>query len=137
VDLTDRATYRHWSQDKVRWGDQDGSRHINNVAYAGYLENARAEMMIERVMPHREKGHGFVVRRVTIEYLGVGNYPGRVDVGTAVTDVGESSFTVVQAVFVGDECLATGETVQVQIHEGRRAPISEALRAVLDAERPG
>jgi hypothetical protein len=55
VDLTDRALYGHWSRDKVRWGDQDGMRHINNVAYAGYLENARTELIIERVIAKRPR----------------------------------------------------------------------------------
>ncbi len=136
MDLTDRATYTHWSSDKVRWGDQDGARHINNVAYAEYLENARAEMIIERVIPHKAKGDNFTVRRVVIEYLGMGTYPGRIEVGTCVVDLGEASFTVGQGVFMGDQCLATGETVHVHHRKGEKVPLSEELRAVLTAEQP-
>jgi acyl-CoA thioester hydrolase len=137
VELSDRSTYRHWSRDKVRWGDQDGARHINNVAYAEYLENARAELIIEKVLPHKAKGDSFVVRRVTIEYLGMGRYPGEVEVGTCVVDVGESSFTLGQGIFMGDQCLATGETVHVHHDHGERVPLSDALRAAIEAELPG
>jgi acyl-CoA thioester hydrolase len=136
VDLTDRALYGHWSRDKVRWGDQDGMRHINNVAYAGYLENARTELIIERVIAHKAKGDNFTVRRVAIEYLGSGTYPGQVEIGTTVVDIGESSFTVGQGVFMGEQCLATGETVHVQHRKGERVPLSDGLRAALEGERP-
>jgi acyl-CoA thioester hydrolase len=136
VDLTDRALYGHWSRDKVRWGDQDGARHINNVAYAEYLENARLELILDRVIAHKAKGDNFTVRRVAIEYLGTGAYPGRIEVGTAIIEVGESSFTVGQGIFMDDRCLATGETVHVHLRQGERLPLSDELRAVLEGERP-
>lgn len=135
MDLTDRSVYDHWSADKVRWGDQDGARHINNVAYAEYLENARAELIIERLIAHKATGDNFTVRRVAIEYLGMGSYPGRVEIGSCVTEVGEASFTVGQGVFMGNRCLATGETVHVHHRKGRRVPLSDGLRAALEAER--
>ena len=137
VDLTDRATYTHWSGDKVRWGDQDGSRHINNVAYAAYFEDARTELIVERIVAHKEAGTNFLVRRVAIEYLGSGTYPGRVDVGSCILDIGTSSFTIGQAVFMGDRCLATGETVHVHHRKGEPLPLTDGLRDALEAELPG
>lgn len=136
-DLADRSIYGHWSRDKVRWGDQDGARHINNVAHAEYLENARAELIIDRLLVHKAKGDNFTVRRVTIEYLAMGAYPGEVEVGSCVTDVGESSFTVGQAVFMGTRCLATGQTVHVHHRKGERVPLTDVLRTALEAEQPG
>lgn len=137
MDLTDRATFTHWSTDKVRWGDQDGARHINNVAYAGYLENARLELIIERVLPHKAKGDNFTVRRVTIDYRTPGSYPGAVEVGSRVVEVGQTSFTVGHGVFMGDQCLATGETVHVHHRKGEPIPLSTELRAALEADRSG
>jgi acyl-CoA thioester hydrolase len=135
VDLTDRAIYGHWSRDKVRWGDQDGARHINNVAYAGYLEDARLELLLERVIAHKAEGDNFTVRRVTIDYLSTAAYPGRIEVGTTVIDIGQSSFTVGQGVFMGDRCLATGETVHVHLRNGEPVPLTDGLRTVLEGER--
>lgn len=134
VELTERATYGHWSREKVRWGDQDGARHINNVAYAGYLEDARLELLLERVLPHKAPGDNFIVRRVAIDYRGTASYPAQLDIGSRVIAVGESSFTTGQGVFLDDQCLATGETVHVHLTKGTPTPLTEVLRTVLDGE---
>ncbi len=136
MELTERSTYGHWSREKVRWGDQDGARHINNVAYAGYLEDARLELLLERVIPHKAKGDNFIVRRVAIDYLGTASYPAELDVGSCVVAVGDSSFTVGQGVFLDDQCLATGETVHVHLRKGTPIPLTDGLRTVLEAELP-
>jgi len=136
VELTERATYGHWSREKVRWGDQDGARHINNVAYATYFEDARLSLLLDRVIPHKAKGDNFIVRRVAIDYLGTASYPAEIDVGSCVTAVGDSSFTIGQGVFLADQCLATGETVHVHLTKGVPAPLTEALRSVLESELP-
>lgn len=136
VELTERSTYGHWSREKVRWGDQDGARHINNVAYATYLEDARLELLLERVIPHKAKGDNFIVRRVVIDYLGTASYPAEIDIGSCVVAVGESSFTIGQGVFLGDQCLATGETVHVHLTQGAPSPLTDVLRTVLEGELP-
>jgi acyl-CoA thioester hydrolase len=38
--LQDRSIYPHWCSDTVRFSDQDGAGHINNVALCAYLETA-------------------------------------------------------------------------------------------------
>jgi acyl-CoA thioester hydrolase len=137
VELTERATFAYWSRENVRWGDQDGARHINNVAYATYFEDARLDLMLAKVIPHTESGDTFIVRRVAIEYLGTASYPNDLEIGSCVIDIGSSSFTIGQGVFLGDRCLATGETVTVHLRERKPFPLTEVLRGVLDAERPG
>ena len=136
VELTERSTYGHWSREKVRWGDQDGARHINNVAYAGYFEDARLELLLDRVISHKAKGATFIVRRVAIDYLGTASSPAQLDVGSCVLSVGESSFTIGQGVFLGAQCLATGETVHVHLTKGAPSPLTDVLRSVLEAELP-
>jgi acyl-CoA thioester hydrolase len=136
VELTERSTYGHWSREKVRWGDQDGARHINNVAYAGYFEDARLELLLERVIPHKAKGDNFIVRRVAIDYLGTASYPAQIDVGSCVIAVGASSFTIGQGVFRDDQCLATAETVHVHLTKGAPSLLTDVLRTVLEGELP-
>ena len=135
-ELSDRGTFAHWSTDKVRWGDQDGARHVNNVAYAEYLENARGEFTIEHLLAHKAKGDNFNVRAVHIEYHGMAEYPGTVEVGTCVVDVGRSSFRLGHGVFVGDECVVTAETVQVHHAKGAPKPLTDALRQALEDLQP-
>jgi acyl-CoA thioester hydrolase len=135
-ELTERATHRHWSTDKVRWRDQDGARHVNNVAYAEYLENARAEFAIEHLLPCKAKGDNFTVRAVHIEYHGMADYPGTVEVGTCVVEIGNSSFRLGHGVFVDGHCVVTAETVEVHHSAARAKPLSDELRAVLESLRP-
>jgi acyl-CoA thioester hydrolase len=137
VELTERATFSYWSRENVRWGDQDGARHINNVAYATYFEDARLDLMLARVIPHKAPGDNFIVRRVAIDYLGTASYPAELDIGSCVVEVGSSSFTIGQGVFLDDRCLASGETVTVHLRERRPFPLTDVLRDVLEAERPG
>ena len=136
MDLTERETFPHWSRDKVRWRDQDGSRHVNNVAYAEYLENARAEFAIDHLLAHREKGDSFTVRAVHIEYHAMADYPGTVEVGTCVIDLGHSSFRLGHGIFVDGHCVVTGESVEVYHSRARAKPLTDALRATLEALRP-
>lgn len=35
---------RHRTELQIRWGDMDAYRHVNNVAYAAYVQEARARM---------------------------------------------------------------------------------------------
>lgn len=35
---------RHRTELQLRWGDMDAYRHVNNVAYAAYVQEARARM---------------------------------------------------------------------------------------------
>lgn len=137
VELTDRGIYTFWSRERVRWGDQDGARHINNVAYATYFEDARLDLLLAKVIPHKGKGDNFIVRKVTIEYLGTAAYPNELEIGSCIVDIGTKAFTVGQGVFLGDRCLATGETVHVHLRNREPHALTDELRVVLDAERPG
>jgi len=73
---------------------------------------------------------------VAIDYLGTASYPAQLDVGSCVLSVGESSFTIGQGVFLGAQCLATGETVHVHLTKGAPSPLTDVLRSVLDGELP-
>jgi acyl-CoA thioester hydrolase len=62
---------KHRAEIQVRWGDQDAYQHVNNVAYAAYLQEARAEMLAAagvRASAHARHGT-FVVARLKVQYL--------------------------------------------------------------------
>ena len=53
----------------LRWGDMDVFEHINNVAYVGYLEDARVSLLANAgFAPELDGIRQFVVRH-EIEYL--------------------------------------------------------------------
>lgn len=62
---------KHRTELQVRWGDMDTYEHVNNVAYAVYLQEARAELLAAAgVRATASARHGtFVVARLKIEYL--------------------------------------------------------------------
>jgi acyl-CoA thioester hydrolase len=62
---------KHRTEIQVRWGDMDAYRHVNNVAYAAYLQEARAELLAAagvRASAHARHGT-FVVARLKVTYL--------------------------------------------------------------------
>jgi acyl-CoA thioester hydrolase len=62
---------RHRTEVQVRWGDMDAYQHVNNVAYAAYLQEARAELLAAagvRASAHARHGT-FVVARLKVTYL--------------------------------------------------------------------
>ena len=41
IDLTDRASYRVWTRDTIRYSDLDPNDHVNNGAINAYFEDGR------------------------------------------------------------------------------------------------
>jgi acyl-CoA thioester hydrolase len=48
------------------------------------------------------------------------HWPGTVEIGTAVAEIGRSSYTLLQAVFHAGDCAATGRATMVLIDQGTR-----------------
>jgi acyl-CoA thioester hydrolase len=134
-DVTRRETYRVWGIETVRFSDTDAIGHVNNVSFAAYLETgrttfARACGMTVGLQPH---GQHFVLARVEIDYRVEVHWPAVLDLGSAVVRLGTSSITLIQGVFIGDLCVATGREVLVMLDTatGRPTPLPEELRARL------
>ena len=112
VDLTNRDSFRHWTPVTIRFSDQDPLQHVNNVAYAAYFEAARTMFL------------GGLLNANTVE------------VGTRVSKLGTKSITTGYGCFVGDECVATSESVNVFFStvERKSVAIPDAVRAKLEAD---
>ncbi|WP_419897263.1 acyl-CoA thioesterase [Roseomonas sp. USHLN139] len=133
--LLRRASYHLWAQDRVRFGDTDRLGHVNNAKYATYFETARVELM-EQVLAGPDSY--FVIARIAIDFRAELRDLGPIDIGTAVTGIGRTSFTTGQAVFQGELCAATAEGVVVLVEAATRRPmpLPEALRRQLEALAP-
>lgn len=61
---------RHVYQATLRWSDMDAYRHINNVQYLRYLEEARVDMMFTLGQREGAKtlSEGVVISRHEIDY---------------------------------------------------------------------
>ncbi len=112
-DLTRRDTFEDFTSVTIRFSDQDSMGHVNNVAIAQYVEAART-MLIQRLLDRfGHPGLDFILARVVIDYKRELHYPGTVDVGARLIRLGSKSLTSGYGVFLGDECVATAESVNV------------------------
>jgi acyl-CoA thioester hydrolase len=128
---TDPDVYTHWITDTVRFSDQDAIGHINNVAFAAYVESGR--VAFGRVMRDSEEAdQDFILAHLSIDYLAQGHYPGEVRIGTRLVRIGRSSLTVGHGLFKDGVCIATAEGVLVHLRDGRSTPIPDDLRTRLE-----
>ena len=111
----------------VRWGDMDAFRHVNNAAYATYVEEARlrwfetieGEWHNDEISPILAAQH--INYRVPIEW------PAEVLVQLGLARVGNSSFTMgFRIVDRGDpsRLYADGDTVLVWVDRGSGKPVA-------------
>ena len=56
-------------------------------------------------------GAAFVIARLELDFLSEINWPGEVEIGTAVTEVGRSSFKLFQTVFQDDADRSPGRSL--------------------------
>jgi acyl-CoA thioester hydrolase len=112
--------YPFWTYDKLRYSDTDRQGHINNAVYATFLETGRVELLYNPVDPLQSQGCMFVIVSLQLDLQGEITYPGRVDIGTRVANVGRSSVTFEQGLFQNGQCVATASTVIVQMNENTR-----------------
>ncbi|SAL44570.1 thioesterase [Caballeronia cordobensis] len=127
--------FRFWTEEKLRNADTDQFRHVNNASIATLFEAARMEIFAPPQIHALMNGANLAVVRLLIEFDAELHFPGRVRVGSAVVEVGNTSFKVRQGLFderQGTGC-ATAEAVCVLLHgeTGRSYPIAPELRAYL------
>lgn len=119
--LRDRARHRYWVSERVRWSDTDQVGHVNNLSITNYCEIGRVSFLQPWLMPDAPVRALFLIVRMTTNFLGEVHWPATVDVGTGVLEIGRSSVRVVHAVFDGERCVATADSVLVHIDEATRA----------------
>ncbi len=118
------------SHDKLRYSDLDRQGHVNNAVFSTLLETGRVEFLFSGKEPLVDEGCAFVIANLNLAFRGEITWPGQVDVGTRVVAVGKSSVTMEQGVFQNQVCVATAQSVIVQMNgQTRRSqPFSEAAR---------
>ncbi len=125
----------------VAWGDMDAFQHVNNVAYARWIETARVAYFtrLGLMNPLRADGIGPILARLSIDYGRALTYPDTVRVQATVRSIGKSSLTMGYRLWSAAQQaeVASGEDVVVVFHyqEQRKATVDEQLRrAIHDLE---
>jgi acyl-CoA thioester hydrolase len=128
------ASYPTHTEMQTRFQDLDVNGHLNNVAFASLFENGRV-LVNRAVRPwaDRPKNERTMVAAVEINYLREGNFPDPVLMCSGVGRVGNSSWTIEQAMFQNGLCIATCDTVVVCRTDGEGKPLRAELRAELES----
>src|SRR5436853_7531266 len=114
------------TRDIIRFGDLDPQGHVNNTVFATFFETGRVTFLREPGNALSPPGTTSVLARLDINFLKELHWPGEVDIGTGIVEIGRSSFTFLQAIFHEGLCAATARATMVMIdaktRHSRRLP---------------
>ena len=115
----------------LRYVETDGLGRVDSTTLPALLESGRVELLERR--PWQCATANFVISRLEIDYFAEVLWPGTVEIGTSVREIGCSLVAVSQAVFQSGRLVATAQTVFAYVDNGTREPIPlpEAARAEL------
>ena len=109
------ADYPHRVTDIIRYADLDPQGHVNNAVFATYFETGRVALFREPDLGIGVSNATFVLVRQEIDFLSELRWPGGVEIGTGLAELGRSSFTVAQVIFNGEVCAAAGRATLVML----------------------
>ena len=84
---------------KTRWRDLDAFQHINNAAYASYIETARVEMFKNWKIEGSNSGKSIIMASLKINYLKQLKHPSDITIGQRISRIGKTSFDIESVVF--------------------------------------
>jgi len=126
--------------ERVRFGDLDAMRHLNNVVFLRYFETARITYLRQLAPEHDPAmgggAFGLIFAECHIAYRSPVLFDEEVAIGCAIADVRRSSFKVTFEMHVGDRLAADGYGVLVgfDYDAQRAARLPERLKARLEVE---
>ncbi|WP_144776359.1 acyl-CoA thioesterase [Marinobacter maritimus] len=112
--------------DKLRYADTDRQGHVNNAVFSTFLETGRVELIYDSEAPLASSDTSFVIVNINLQLRAEIHWPGTVDIGSAVTRVGNSSIQLHQGIFQNGVCCATAESVIVCIDNNTQKPTTLA-----------
>lgn len=118
---------------QVRWRDLDAFGHVNNAAFASYLEVARTEVWSRLFGGRSAMEIPFFVHRLEIEYRRPVTLDDEVTVWLRVGELRGASFFFEYVVAAGTEVAAVASTrlACVDNRTGRPVRMNDDLRATL------
>ena len=120
----DSAAYPVILESDTRFQDLDVNGHLNNVAFAALFENARVQLHRKaRPWGERPENERTMVASVEINYLREGSFPAPVTIASGIGRVGNSSWTVIQAMFQKGLCIGTCDSVIVCRTDNEAKPL--------------
>ncbi|WP_237724746.1 acyl-CoA thioesterase [Deinococcus alpinitundrae] len=113
---------------QLRFSDTDQMGHINNAAYAMFLETARLDLTASLGLPELK----VVLARLELDYRREVKLGQRVQILTVVTHLGTSSWSYASRLLADGAVALEARSVQVQVGPDMRPqPLGPALRSAL------
>lgn len=122
-----RADFRHWRTVTTRWADNDAYGHVNNTVYYQWFDSVVNAWLVDRGLLDIAAGDPIaLVVETRCAYFAPLSFPGDVDVGLAVAELGRSSVRYRIGVFApgAEQAAAAGEFVHVAVSRAERRPVS-------------
>ncbi len=132
----------------VVWGDMDSFKHVNNVVYFRFFENARLEYFrrLDWDSIQAASGIGPILHSTQARFRLPLTYPDTIRIGARVKEFGADRFTLEHRILsqrlgaIATE--GTGTVVAFDYLKGQKATVPEELRRRIEAleasaSRPG
>ena len=121
-----RADFRDWQTFTTRWADNDAYGHVNNTVYYQWFDSAVNAWLVARGLLDIAAGDPIaLVVETRCAYFASLSFPGEVEVGLALAELGRSSVRYRIGIFApGSEvAAAAGEFVHVAVSRAERRPV--------------
>ena len=118
----------------VAWGDMDSYRHVNNVVYFRYFENARLEYFrrLDWFVYEKETGIGPILASTQCRFRRALTYPDTIRIGARAVNLEADRFTFDYRLVSKNlgTIAADGQGVIVTYHyaRGEKVPMPDELR---------
>jgi acyl-CoA thioester hydrolase len=121
-----RADFARWRTITLRWADNDAYGHVNNTVYYAWFDSAVNAMLVDEGLLDITGGDPIaLVVGTSCDYFAPLSFPGEVEVGLAVAELGRSSVRYRLGVFAPgtQEAAASGSFTHVAVSRWDRRPV--------------
>ncbi|GAA4010146.1 thioesterase family protein [Sphingomonas humi] len=131
-----RAAFRRWHDLTLRWADNDAYGHVNNTVYYQWFDSAVNDFLVSEGLLDIVAGDPIcLVVGTSCNYFAPLSFPGDVEVGLKVAELGRSSVRYDVGVFAkgAEEAAAAGTFIHVAVSRAERRPVPwpDTWKAVL------
>ena len=128
-------SWAHTHVERVRFGDLDAMKHLNNVVFLRYFETARINYLNHLMDSHDPVnrgagGFGLIFASCKIDYRSPAHFDEEVAIRVRPAEVGTKSLTLEFEMAVGERLIAEGHGVLVgyDYEAGRTVELPDELR---------
>ena len=127
-EVKNRTQYHFLLPIQTRWADNDIYGHVNNVTYYSYFDTAANALLIQHAAfdIHNSPIIGLVVNS-SCDFLEELTYPEIIEVGVAISKIGNSSLTYDLAIFKQGQQNASAQGQFVHVFVERETKKSTSI----------